>query len=142
MITADVNVLIYAIRPSSPHHEVAKSWLESALVAEEPFGLWDITLVSTYRVLTNSKVWSVPETPESTLEYLNGIRSGPAVVRLEPGLRYWTIFADLCREANVRGPLTSDAMLAALALEHRCRIATFDKDFAKFKGLQVFRPTP
>ena len=141
MITADVNVLVYAVRPSSPYHEVAKAWLEGALVAEEPFGLWDTTLVSTYRVLTNPKVWTLPETPESALEYLNGIRSAPAFIRLEPGPRYWTIFDNVCRQVNVQGALTSDAMLAALALEHRCRITTFDKDFDKFKGLQVFRPT-
>ncbi len=111
-------------------------------MGDEAFGLWDVTIVSAYRLLTDARIWTEPETPESALAYLNGIRSAPATVRLQPGPQYWAIFEELCREANVRGPLTSDAMLAALAIEHRCRIATFDKDFAKFKGLSVFRPTP
>lgn len=138
----DVNVLVNANRPSSPHHIEAKGWLERSLVAEEPLGLWEVTLVSAYRILTDPRIWTVPETPESALGYLDSVRAAPATIALRPGERFWTIFAGLVREVDVRGPLTSDAMLAALAIEHRCRIATFDADFAKFKGVATLRPMP
>ncbi len=33
------------------------------------------------------------------------------------------------------GNLVSDAHLAALAIEHRCGIVSFDNDFARFPGV-------
>jgi predicted nucleic acid-binding protein len=40
----------------------------------------------------------------------------------------------------VRGPLVPDAWLAALALSHGCRLATADRGFARFDGLDWFVP--
>jgi len=44
------------------------------------------------------------------------------------------------RDELVRGPLVLDAWLAALALSHGCRMATADRGFARFEGLDWFVP--
>jgi predicted nucleic acid-binding protein len=36
--------------------------------------------------------------------------------------------------------LTNDTHLAALALEHKATMVTYDRDFARFTGLRVERP--
>jgi predicted nucleic acid-binding protein len=38
--------------------------------------------------------------------------------------------------AGTAGNLTSDAHLAALAIEHGATMLTFDRDFSRFAGLQ------
>ena len=142
MILPDVNVYVSALYEASPFHAQAKEWLELALVGAEGVALWDVSLVAAYRLLTNPNLRAVVGEPKVALAAIDRIRTAPAAVIVAPGNRYWEIFSRLAYEADVRGGLASDAMLAALALEHRCRLATFDKDFAKFEGLQIFRPTP
>lgn len=43
----------------------------------------------------------------------------------------------LLHAVNTGGPLVSDAHLAALALEHRASLLSFDRDFERFAGLRL-----
>jgi uncharacterized protein len=44
-------------------------------------------------------------------------------------------------EAQVTGPLVTDAALAALAFEHGATLCSVDRDFRRFKGLRLIDPT-
>ena len=44
-------------------------------------------------------------------------------------------------QGGTAGNLTSDAHLAALAIEHGATMLTFDRDFSRFAGLQWDPPT-
>ncbi len=57
-----------------------------------------------------------------------------------PGERHWPIFRDLCLKTGTRGPRVSDAWFAALAIEHGCTWITFDRDYARFPGLDWRAP--
>ena len=46
----------------------------------------------------------------------------------------------LLADAQARGPLVSDAALAALAIEHGATLCTTDRDFARFPGLRWKNP--
>lgn len=141
MIIPDVNVLIYAHQVDSEYHSVARDWLSHSLVGNEPVGLWDVSLTSAYRILTNPRVNRLRFEPVDVIEALNTLKSAPAAVPVTPGAYYWEVFTRLLVDADVRGGLTSDAMVAALALELHARVATFDDDFARFPGVDWFRPT-
>jgi len=41
---------------------------------------------------------------------------------------------------QVTADLVMDAHLAALAIEHKARLATTDRDFARFRGLKFLDP--
>jgi uncharacterized protein len=43
-------------------------------------------------------------------------------------------------EGQATGPLISDAVLAALAIEHGAALASTDRDFARFPGLRWVNP--
>ena len=58
------------------------------------------------------------------------------VRRIEPGPRHWTIFRDLVLATGIRGSDTTDAYLAALAMEHGCEWWTKDGGFSRFPGLR------
>jgi hypothetical protein len=64
----------------------------------------------------------------------------PNVDIVEPGPRHAEILFRLLRQVGVAGNLTTDAHLAALAIEHQAQLASTDHDFARFPGLRWFNP--
>ena len=59
---------------------------------------------------------------------------------VEPTVRHRIVLRDLLERTGAAGNLTSDAHLAALALEHGATICSFDTDFARFPGLRWTSP--
>ena len=59
---------------------------------------------------------------------------------LSPGDRHWSIFQRMLIDGQVRGPLTTDAELAALTIEYGGVLYTTDRDFARFPGLRWVNP--
>jgi predicted nucleic acid-binding protein len=44
-------------------------------------------------------------------------------------------------EAHVSGPWVTDAALAALAMEHGATLCSTDRDFRRFRGLELLDPS-
>ena len=61
---------------------------------------------------------------------------------LQPTERHLDMLTHLLAPAGTAGNLTADAHLAALAMEHDATILTFDRDFARFEGVQWTIPAP
>jgi predicted nucleic acid-binding protein len=59
---------------------------------------------------------------------------------LFPGERHWSIFQWMLIEGQVRGPLATDAQLAALTIEYGGVLHTTDRGFARFPGLRWINP--
>ncbi len=58
----------------------------------------------------------------------------------QPTERHAEILSAVLRASGARGALTSDAHLAALALEHGLTLCSADNDFARFPGLRWTNP--
>ena len=52
--------------------------------------------------------------------------------------RHWELFTGLC--CDIKGPLVTDACIAASAIEHGCELVTTDSSFARFPGLRWRHP--
>jgi hypothetical protein len=65
----------------------------------------------------------------------------PSVAIIGPAERFWEIFREQVIEAQVSGPLITDAVLAALALEHGATLCSTDRDFRRFRDIKLFDPT-
>ena len=61
---------------------------------------------------------------------------------MHPGKRHAEILFGLLKRAQAGSNLTTDAHLAALAIEHRLELHTRDGDFARFPGLRWRNPLP
>lgn len=140
MILPDVNVLVYAHREDSPNHRAYREWLEAAINSNQAYGIADIVLSGFLRVVTHPRVFNPPSTIEQALAFVHDVRNQPNCVILRPGPRHWTIFAELCRVANVKGNLVPDAYLAALAIESGSEWLTTDRDYSRFPGLSWRHP--
>ena len=136
MILCDVNVVLSAGMPDSPHHRVCKERLEELLGGGAPFALSDLVLAAVVRIATNARVWKKPASLARAFAFVGSLREHPDAVSIAPGPRHWRIFQDLATASGGRGPDTTNAYLAALALEHGCEWWTADADFARFPGLR------
>lgn len=140
MILCDANLLLYAYNSSAPEHPKAKVWLEKSLSSPRPFALGWATIGAFLRLGTNRAVFPAPLSIAEAAQAVDAWLARPMVVLLEPGPRYWEIARPLLEASNARGPLVADALLAALALEHGATLATHDRDFRRFEGLDLLDP--
>ena len=92
------------------------------------------------RIVTNPRVFDDPTPLDIALGEVERIRERPNYVPVRSGQRHFDIFTSLCREGNAKGNLVADAYLAALAIEHGCEWVSFDRDFARFPGLNWSKP--
>ena len=77
---------------------------------------------------------------ERSLEVIDAWLCHPLVHLLEPGSGHWGILRLLLAQAGTAGNLSSDAHLAALAIEHGCTLSSADHDFRRFPGLKHRNP--
>jgi toxin-antitoxin system PIN domain toxin len=140
MILVDANLLLYAYDPSSPQHDLAREWVESTLSAPEPVGLAWIALLAFMRISTSSRPLEHPLSVTEATAIVAEWFERPTVTLVNPGEKHWEILRDLLTRGQARGPLITDAHLAALAIEHGATLATTDRDFARFPGLKFFNP--
>ncbi len=64
----------------------------------------------------------------------------PSVVVVEPGKRFPELFLGFLDRLGTGGNLTTDAYLAALAVEHQAELNSNDSDFSRFSGLRWRNP--
>ncbi len=140
MILPDVNLLVYAYAAQAPHHAAAETWWERTVGGGEPVGLpWAVSL-GFLRLMTHPAVLSTPMRPEQALAALESWHERPNVHVLDPGPRHLGLLRGLLGSLGVAGNLSTDAHLAALAIEHGCVLASSDADFGRFPGLRWVNP--
>ncbi len=137
----DANILLYAYDSDSAHHGVCRSWLEVAFNSEETVALPWQTLLAFLRISTNSRATKKPLHGAEACEIVSAWLHQVNVNVIGAGERFWELLQHQMREAQVAGPLVTDAALAALALEHGATLCSVDKDFRRFRGLKLIDPT-
>jgi len=140
MLLPDVNLLVYAHNEAAPGHARARAWWEGIMNRREPVGLpWAVAL-GFVRLVTHPAVLVQPLEPLAALAHVERWLGQPQVDVLDPGPRHLAILRDLFAAVGVAGGLTTDAHLAALAIEHQCELHSNDTDFARFPGLRWHDP--
>lgn len=140
MIVPDVNLLIYAYDTNSRYHTAAKKWWEAALAGNRRVGLTWSTMLGFIRIATNPRVYVNPLTAKEATRTVRYWLNQPSVDILLPGEGHAELVLGLIDNVGVAGNLTSDAHLAAIAIEFQAELASNDQDFARFPGLRWFNP--
>jgi toxin-antitoxin system PIN domain toxin len=136
VVIVDANVLLYAVDTTSPHHDQSRSWLDASLAGAEAIGLSWVALLAFIRVGTNPLILPTPMTVDQTTDQVQAWLDAPAAVLAEPTPRHPAVLRGLLRESGTAGNLTTDAHLAALAVEHGADVVSYDRDFARFRGIR------
>lgn len=140
MILPDLNLILYAYNRGSASHLPAKTWWETTLSNPRPVGLCWALMLGFIRLSTHRSVFKEPLSVSASCDEVRAWLAQPQVVILEPGQRHATILFDLLERLGTGGNLTTDAHLAALAIEHQCELHSTDSDFSRFPGLRWRNP--
>lgn len=140
MIVPDVNLLVYAYNRADPQHEAARDWWETTLNNTDPVGLPWIVSSGFIRLMTHPRVLQTPLAVAEAIRHVQSWLDQPCVVVLEPGKLFANRFLGFLNELGTAGNLTTDAYLAALAVEHQGELLSADTEFHRFKGLRWRNP--
>jgi hypothetical protein len=140
VILPDLNLVVYAHNRDAPHHAKARAWWERLLNGADPVAVpWAVAL-GFVRLMTDRAVLITPMSPASAMAHVRAWFAQPNVERLDPGPQHVDLLDRLLAAAGTAGNLTTDAHLAALAIEHQCELHSNDHDFARFPGLRWRNP--
>jgi len=140
VILVDANLLIYAIDADSHHHRASRKWLEQTLSGTTSVGLPYIVVLAFLRLTTRSGIMRNPLPSDDALAYVDSWLKQPYVTTIGPGEKHWPILRNLLHASGMAGNLTSDAHIAALALEQGATIYSADSDFKRFIGVRHVNP--
>jgi hypothetical protein len=140
MIIPDVSILVHAYNSESPSHAAARRWWEQTLGRSRPVGLPWAVLLGFIRIMTHRGIMQNPMRSRDAVRHVRQWLQAPRVEILTPGEDHARILFQLLEDLGTAGNLTTDAHLAALAIEYQAEIASTDTDFARFDGLRWFNP--
>jgi toxin-antitoxin system PIN domain toxin len=136
----DANILLYSVDETSRFHEDAAEWLTAALNGNRRVGLPWMSLTAFLRIATNQRASENPMAPEEAWSIIDGWLGAPTAWIPQPGAGHHDILRQLTIDRDLRAGLVSDAVLAALCIEHGLDIVSADTDFARFRELNWINP--
>ena len=140
MILVDANLLIYAVNQDLPQHRQARAWWEQMLSGTAQVGIPWVSIMAFLRICTNPRIFSQPLSPEAAIAYVDEWLDQPPVQLVAPGTGHWAILRNLLLQTGMAANLTTDAHIAALALEQGYSVYSADNDFQRFPGLKHINP--
>jgi toxin-antitoxin system PIN domain toxin len=140
MILPDVNTLLYAVNSSSDQHRAALRALRQGFESPRGVALAWTALLAFLRLSTRRGIFPRPLSADDALLVITHWLGHPQAQVVHPGEQHPEILGRLLRSAGTAGNLTTDAHLAALAIEHGATIVSFDRDFARFAGVNWTLP--
>ncbi len=140
MILPDANVFLYAVNRSSDQHPTALNALREGFGDSRGVAFAWTSLLAFLRLSTRRGIFPRPLPVEDALPVVDRWLRHPRAQVAHPGERHAEILGRLLKAAGAAGNLTTDAHLAALAIEHGGAVLTFDRDFARFEGVRWMTP--
>ncbi len=140
MKLVDLNLLLYAVDETSPHHGPARDWVEEVMTGPETLALAWSVLLGSVRLSTRAAVFEHPLHVDEALDLVDGWLAQPASTVVHPTERHAVILRSLLQSLGTAGNLTTDAHLAVLAIEHGAELCSTDADFSRFPGIRWTNP--
>lgn len=140
MIALDTNILVYAHREDSPHHERASEALRGLVTPGQPFGVpWPV-VHEFLAVVTHPRIYDPPSPTSAAFDALSALTKVPQARLLAETADHLDVMTRLLKPGVV-GPKVHDARIAAICLGHGVRaLWSADRDFGWFPELTVINP--
>jgi toxin-antitoxin system PIN domain toxin len=136
----DANILLYAVDETSPFHERARTWLEHTLNGAQRVGIPWQSYWAFLRIVTNPRALGNPLAPADAWAHVQDWLDAPTTWSPGPGRGHAALLHELLVDLDLRAGLISDAVLAALCLEHGLTMVSADSDFARFPRVTWSNP--
>jgi toxin-antitoxin system PIN domain toxin len=99
-----------------------------------------LVLAAFLRVSTDPRSFPAPLAVDDALDLVEAWLARSVALIVQPSSRHMSVLAGLLRSAGTAANLVNDAHVAALAIEHRASIVSFDRDFRRFQGIKLTAP--
>lgn len=125
---------------ASPDHNAVAGWWKRALDGNETLGLPWLVIAGFLRITTRRGALEKPLAIADALQLVDDWLALDQVTVVRETEDHWAAVVRLLRDAGAGGNLVTDAHIAAMAICHGARLATCDRDFARFGGLRCVSP--
>ena len=133
---ADANVWLALAFSDHVHHVKATKWF--AQQADSSCGFCRITQMALLRHLTNAKIMGdFVQSQAAAWDLYDKLFEDPRVVLLNEPPALEAAFRSLTQSSSPSHAQWTDAYLAALAMETRSQLVTFDQGFSRFPDLNL-----
>ncbi len=141
MIAVDTNILVYAHRPDSPHHQPAASALQSLAEGVAPWAIPWPCLHEFLAISTNLKIFKPPTPPKQAIEQLEIWMESPTLRLLHESQGYWPELRDAFLRGKLTGAQVHDARIHAICRANAVsELWSADRDFSRLRGLTIVNP--
>lgn len=141
MIALDTNILVYAHREDSPHHDAASRVLHDLASGPAEWAIPWPCVHEFLAVVTHPKIYRPASPVDVALSAAAGLRALPQLRLLHETADHLGILNNLLERGDVVGPRVHDARIAAICLGHGVsELWTVDRDFSWFPRLKVANP--
>jgi toxin-antitoxin system PIN domain toxin len=140
-VTVDANVLLYASDATSERHDRARALVERIAAGPELVYVFWPTIMAYLRIATHPAIFDRPIARRDAIDNIEALLARPHVRAPGEQASFWPRYRAVDADAAPTGNLVPDAHLVALMLENEVRsIWTHDRDFRRFKGIEVRDP--
>jgi uncharacterized protein len=140
-ILLDANLLLWAHHRGFVQHERAREWLAAALTEIPVVGVPWPSVLAFLRVSTHPRAFEQPLNIAAAWDVVNGWLSRPNVTTPTPTDAHVDLLRQLLVSGRAAANHTTDAHLAALAIEWGLVLVSADRDFARYPGLRWHDPS-
>jgi uncharacterized protein len=135
-VLLDANLLLWAHHEGFPRHVEARRWLATTLGSTPVVGVPWPTILAFLRISTHPRALTAPLGLDQAWAVVRGWLARPNVRVPVPTERHADVLERLLAGGRASGDHTSDAHLAALAIEWGLELQSADRDFARYPGLR------
>lgn len=142
MIALDTNVLVYAHRRESRHHDIARDLVRGLAQGTDAWAIPWPCLYEFFSVVTNPRIWrDAASSPEAAWAQIDAWTGSPSNALLGETGDFLEVLGRFLQRPRVRGPVVHDARVAAICVAHGVEeLWSADRDFALFSELATRNP--
>ena len=140
MTIPDANLILYAHNAADPDHDAARAWWTELMTGGARVGIPMVVVLAFLRLATSPRVLQDPLDVQQAGERVLSWFAAPTVHLIHPRPDHPRLLIGLLHQSGCSGNLTTDAHLAALAIEYNAELHSNDQDFGRFPGLRWKNP--
>ncbi len=141
MIAVDTNILVYAHREDSPHHEAAAAAITGLAEGLAPWAIPWPCVHEFLSVSTNPRIFKPPSPPAIAIRQVEFWMESPTLHLLAEPTGYWSELRVAFLAGKLAGAQVHDARIHAICRATGVReLWSADRDFSRMRGLTVVNP--
>lgn len=140
-VLLDANLLLWAHHRQFRWHEHARPWLATTLTSTPVVGIPWPSVLAFLRISTHPRALERPIELDVAWSVVEGWLERPNVRTPVPTDAHADLLAELLISGRATADHTTDAHLAALAIEWGLLLVSADRDFARYPGLRWHDPS-